>query len=152
MAAAPQSRPEPMNVVTHHAKVRTTLRFAEQLFVAGGMVTGKMEMECKADKGLAIGVIMVELYAIEGASRLNRRKSSSNLIHIQSLPPEITQPHRRFYTVDGYFKDQDSLLRTRCTLSLFPENQHLPLIITTRDAGQRVFCLGSHFRRALLQR
>ena len=31
-----------------------------------GMVAGKMELECKAEKGLGISVIMVELYAIEG--------------------------------------------------------------------------------------
>ena len=29
-------------------------------------MTGKMELECKAEKGLGISVIMVELYAIEG--------------------------------------------------------------------------------------
>lgn len=151
MAAAPQSRPEPMNVVTHHAKVRTTLRFAEQLFVAGGMVTGKMEMECKADKGLAIGVIMAELYAIEGMSRLDCRKSLNNLAYLQSLPPGTTRPHRHSYTVDEYSKDQDFLLRTRCIPSLFLENQHLRLIIITHDAGRQPFCFGSLFRKALPQ-
>ena len=55
-----------MNATTHHSKVRTTLKFADPLFVAGGAVSGKMEMECKTDKGLGIGVIMVELFAIEG--------------------------------------------------------------------------------------
>lgn len=29
-------------------------------------MTGKMEMECKTDKGLGIGIIMVELFAVEG--------------------------------------------------------------------------------------
>ncbi|KAK7686099.1 hypothetical protein QCA50_010911 [Cerrena zonata] len=62
---APQSRPEPMNASPHHPKVKVTLRLGEALSVAGGFVTGKMEMECKADKGLGIGVVMVELFAIE---------------------------------------------------------------------------------------
>ena len=65
MASAP-SKPEPMNATNHHSKVRTTLKFGDSLFVAGGAVSGKMEMECKTDKGLGIGVIMVELFAIEG--------------------------------------------------------------------------------------
>ncbi|GJE85644.1 arrestin-N domain-containing protein [Phanerochaete sordida] len=63
--ATSASKPEPMNATTHHPKVRTTLKFADTLFVAGGAVSGKMEMECKADKGLGISVIMVELFAIE---------------------------------------------------------------------------------------
>lgn len=54
-----------MNATNHHSKVRTTLKFADPLFVAGGAVSGKMEMECKTEKGLGIGVIMVELFAIE---------------------------------------------------------------------------------------
>ena len=67
MAGTPsQTRPEPMNASPYHSKVKVTLRFADQQFPAGGMVSGKMEMECKAEKGLGIGVIMVELYAIEG--------------------------------------------------------------------------------------
>ena len=67
MAGTPsQTRPEPMNASPYHSKVKVTLRFADQQFPAGGMVTGKMEMECKAEKGLGIGVILVELYAIEG--------------------------------------------------------------------------------------
>lgn len=55
-----------MNASPYHSKVKVTLRFADHQFAAGGMVTGKMELECKAEKGLGIGVILVELYAIEG--------------------------------------------------------------------------------------
>jgi len=61
-----QARLEPMNASPHHAKVRVSLTLADTLFVAGGAVTGKIEMECKADKGVGIGIIMVELYAFEG--------------------------------------------------------------------------------------
>lgn len=60
------TQPEPMNAITYHSKLRTTLKFADPLFVAGDAVSGKMEMECKTDKGLGIGIIMAELFAIEG--------------------------------------------------------------------------------------
>lgn len=55
-----------MNASPYHSKVRVSLKFPDTEFAAGGTVTGKMELECKAEKGLGIGVIMVELYAIEG--------------------------------------------------------------------------------------
>ena len=79
MNMASQSRPEPMNASPHHPKVRVTLRLGEPLSVAGGFVTGKMEMECKADKGLGIGMIMVELFAIEGESDTANRNSHLGL-------------------------------------------------------------------------
>ena len=63
---ATQQRPEPMNASPYHSKVKVTLKFADTQFAAGGMVTGKAELECKAEKGLGISVIMVELFAIEG--------------------------------------------------------------------------------------
>jgi hypothetical protein len=69
--ATTHSKPEPMNATNHHSKVRTSLRFGDPLFVAGGAVSGKLEMECKTDKGLGIGVIMVELFAIEGTALLS---------------------------------------------------------------------------------
>lgn len=55
-----------MNATSQHAKVRASLQFADQTFVSGDVVAGKMEVECKIDKGLAMGVIMVELLAFEG--------------------------------------------------------------------------------------
>lgn len=60
------TRPEAMNASPHHSKVKATLTLADPLVVAGGMVSGKLEVECKADKGLGISVVMVELFAIEG--------------------------------------------------------------------------------------
>lgn len=56
-----------MNASPYHPKVKTSIRLGESLYVAGGVVAGKIQMECKADKGLGIGAIMVELFAIEGA-------------------------------------------------------------------------------------
>ena len=57
---------DPMNAVSRHAKVKVSLELAKPLYVAGGSITGAMEMECRADKGLGIGVMMVELFAIQG--------------------------------------------------------------------------------------
>lgn len=55
-----------MNASPFHSKVKATLKFADSLFVAGECVAGKMEVECRADSALGLGVIMVELVAIEG--------------------------------------------------------------------------------------
>ena len=63
---ASTSRPEPMNASPHHPKVKVSCILSDPLYVAGGFVTGKMEVECRTDKGLGLGVIMVELFAVEG--------------------------------------------------------------------------------------
>ena len=55
-----------MNASPHHPKVKVTCKLSDPLYVAGGFVAGKMEVECRTDKGLGLGVIMVELFAIEG--------------------------------------------------------------------------------------
>lgn len=68
---------EPMNASSSHPKVKLALKFAKPsspltagngntpLFVAGGAITGKMEMECKAGDGLGLAVMMVELIAVQ---------------------------------------------------------------------------------------
>ena len=58
--------PEPMNSSSHHSKVRITTTLSDPTFVAGNYVSGKLDMECRADKGLGIGILMVELFAIQG--------------------------------------------------------------------------------------
>lgn len=62
-----QSRPVPMNASSHHSKVKVTLTLSDPVFVAGGLISGKMEIESHADLDclLGIGIMMVELYAIE---------------------------------------------------------------------------------------
>ncbi len=60
-----------MNASPYHSKVKVTLRFVDTQFPAGGVVTGKMELECKAEKGLGISMIMAELYAVEGELHKN---------------------------------------------------------------------------------
>jgi hypothetical protein len=63
---APHTRPEPMNASPYHSKVKISLSQADSIFVAGTHVTGKMEMDCRADQGLGIGIMMVELFATQG--------------------------------------------------------------------------------------
>ncbi|KZT02549.1 uncharacterized protein LAESUDRAFT_762682 [Laetiporus sulphureus 93-53] len=87
-----QSRLEPMNASPHHAKVRVSLKLANSLFVAGGNITGKIELECKADKGMGIGVIMVELFAVEELTARDH-SGTSTFLHVKrffqgpGLPP-----------------------------------------------------------------
>jgi hypothetical protein len=59
-----------MNATPHHSKVRVSLAISSSLFVAGQDVTGKMEMECRADNEVGLGLIMVELFAIQGVHSL----------------------------------------------------------------------------------
>lgn len=67
-ALSSQSRPEPMNASPYHSKVKVSLSFSDSLYIAGSHVTGKMELECRADKGLSLGIIKVELSGIQGMS------------------------------------------------------------------------------------
>jgi hypothetical protein len=60
------TRPEAMNATPHHPKVNINVRLSDPFFVAGSAITGRMELECRADKCLGLGVIKVELVAIEG--------------------------------------------------------------------------------------
>lgn len=55
-----------MNAVTSHSKVKTTISLSAPLFVAGQDITGKVELECKAEREVGIGLIMIELLAMQG--------------------------------------------------------------------------------------
>lgn len=55
-----------MNATPHHSKIRVSLAQSSSLFIAGQDVTGKMEIECRADKDVGLGLIMVELFAVQG--------------------------------------------------------------------------------------
>lgn len=59
--------PEPMNSSPHHSKVKISTTLSDPTFVAGNFVSGKLDMECRADNGLGIGILMVELFAIQGS-------------------------------------------------------------------------------------
>ncbi|KIJ14386.1 hypothetical protein PAXINDRAFT_116058 [Paxillus involutus ATCC 200175] len=83
---ASQSRPEPMNASPHHSKVQVTLTLSDPVYVSGGNISGKMEVESRADLDslLGIGVVMVELYAIQ---EVNSRgySATSTFIHSRRI-------------------------------------------------------------------
>jgi hypothetical protein len=55
-----------MNATPHHSKVKVTVTLSDPFYIAADAITGKMELESRADRGLGLGIIMVELVAIEG--------------------------------------------------------------------------------------
>jgi len=73
---------QPMNASSSHPKVKVSLTLGKAIYVAGGNITGKLEMECRADQGLGISAMRVELFAIQGKSRLARSPEASPLIYI----------------------------------------------------------------------
>ncbi|KAI0064947.1 hypothetical protein BV25DRAFT_214971 [Artomyces pyxidatus] len=94
-----QTRPEPMNASPYHSKVKVQITLSDPFYIAGGAITGKMELECKADKGLGIGVIMVELFAIEELTSRDHSATSTflrtrRLYQGPGLPPSnAVMPH-----------------------------------------------------------
>ncbi|KAF9231131.1 hypothetical protein BU15DRAFT_82801 [Melanogaster broomeanus] len=80
---ASQSRPEPMNASPNHSKVKVTLTLSDPVYVSGENISGKMEVESRADLDsiLGIGVMMVELYAIQ---EINSRDHSATSTFIHS--------------------------------------------------------------------
>ncbi|KAL5525827.1 hypothetical protein ACEPAG_7164 [Sanghuangporus baumii] len=93
------ARSEPINATHAHSKAKVSLFFADALFVAGEHVSGKMELECKAERGLGIGDIKVELFAIQELT--SRDHSATNtFLHLTryfqgtGLPPSnAVHPH-----------------------------------------------------------
>ncbi|PCH42534.1 hypothetical protein WOLCODRAFT_163865 [Wolfiporia cocos MD-104 SS10] len=75
---------ELMNASPHHAKVRVSLKLANSLCIAGGTVTGRVELENKADMGLGFGVIMVELFAVEELTSRDH-SATSTFLHTRRL-------------------------------------------------------------------
>ncbi|KAJ3512011.1 hypothetical protein NLJ89_g3769 [Agrocybe chaxingu] len=82
--ASAQALPEPMNSSPHHPKVKLTTTLADPTFVAGEHVSGKLEMECRADRGLGIGIMMVELFAIQELTSRDH-SATSTFIHSRRL-------------------------------------------------------------------
>jgi hypothetical protein len=77
-------RPEPMNAIAHHPKVKVSITVSDPTFVAGKYLSGKMEMECRADKGLGIGLITAELFGIQELSSRDH-SATSTFLHAQRL-------------------------------------------------------------------
>ncbi|KAG6918440.1 hypothetical protein DXG01_014621 [Tephrocybe rancida] len=84
MATSAQTRPEPMNSSPHHSKVKVSITLANPIFVAGKYVAGKMEMECRADTGLGIGIMMVELFAVQELTSRDHT-ATSTFLHSRRL-------------------------------------------------------------------
>ncbi|KAI0261138.1 hypothetical protein BC834DRAFT_1044154 [Gloeopeniophorella convolvens] len=84
MAFQVQSRPEPMNATPHHSKVRVSVTLSDASCVAGEPVTGKLELESRADSGLGLGVIYVELVAIEELTSRDH-SATSTFLHTRRL-------------------------------------------------------------------
>ncbi|KAG9054821.1 hypothetical protein FS842_004040 [Serendipita sp. 407] len=83
---------EPMNATETHSKVRITLGLSSQVFVAGGEISGKMELDCRTDKGLGINTMMVELVAVQELTSRDHSAtstfiSSKRLFQGPNLPP-----------------------------------------------------------------
>jgi hypothetical protein len=97
-----------MNASPHHSKVKVSITLSDNVFVAGSFVSGKMEMDCRADQGLALGRIMIEFL---GTQELNSRDHSatstflhsrrlfqgaglppSNAVHAHPLPSHVPLP------------------------------------------------------------
>ncbi|KAH0833425.1 hypothetical protein J3R83DRAFT_12538 [Lanmaoa asiatica] len=83
---ASQSRPEPMNASPHHSKVKVTLTLSDPVYVSGGHISGKMQVESRADLEslLGIGVMMVELYAIQEVNS-GEHSATSTFIHSRKI-------------------------------------------------------------------
>lgn len=60
-------RPQSMQTVARHSKVRVDVLLDETAWVAGQAITGQVEMTTSASHGLRLGQIAVELDAFEGA-------------------------------------------------------------------------------------
>ncbi|KAG1738398.1 uncharacterized protein EDB91DRAFT_458143 [Suillus paluster] len=81
-----QSRPVPMNASPHHSKVKVSLTLSDPIFVAGSNIAGKMEVECRGDGefGLGIGLMMVELFAVQEITSRDH-SATSTFIHSRRL-------------------------------------------------------------------
>ncbi|GLB44770.1 hypothetical protein LshimejAT787_1801070 [Lyophyllum shimeji] len=60
------------------------MTLAHPIFVAGKFISGKMEMECRADKGLGIGIMMVELFASQELTSRDH-SATSTFLHSRRL-------------------------------------------------------------------
>ncbi|KAF9450465.1 hypothetical protein P691DRAFT_810282 [Macrolepiota fuliginosa MF-IS2] len=69
-----------MNTTASHAKIRVGVTLPKESVVAGGFVTGKMEVESKSDK-LALGIVMVELF---GFQELTSRDHSARMTFLHT--------------------------------------------------------------------
>jgi hypothetical protein len=124
--------PEPMNAGSHHPKIKLSITPGEALFAAGTHVTGKLEMECRAEgeKGLGIGVVMIELFAVQGEPfGFSRRTKCDLLVCLQNWRRGTTWRPTHFCIPVDSSKDRVYLrpmpfFLTRFRLFLMPNPFH----------------------------
>ncbi|KAF8800445.1 hypothetical protein BYT27DRAFT_7199998, partial [Phlegmacium glaucopus] len=84
-----------MNSSPYHSKVKIMTTLLDPTFVAGNFVSEKLDMECRVDRGLGIGILMVELFAIQELSSRDHSATSTflhsrRLFQGPGLPPSNT--------------------------------------------------------------
>jgi len=121
-----------MNSSPHHSKVKVTITLADPRFVAGAHVSGKLEMECRAHRGLGIGIMMVELFAIQRTHCL--KNQYMNEIFNLKRRTDFERPFG-----DVYFPSQP-LSFSRLGLTAFQRRDpHLPQHYYQARCGQSTF-------------
>jgi hypothetical protein len=121
-----------MNASPHHSKVKVSLTLGHSIAVAGEYASGKMEVECRAEKALGISVIIVELVAIQGTLAPSSKPHS--LSQPKNSLRETTRRRLPSCTVAVYSKVPGYLLPTPFNLILSQATLHY-LETTTRLSG-----------------
>ncbi|KAG7444696.1 uncharacterized protein BT62DRAFT_933744 [Guyanagaster necrorhizus] len=115
--ALQHDRPQLMNSSPTHPKVKISMDFSDPLFVGGTHVCGQLAMECRADKGLGISGMMVELFGTEELlSRDHTAKAPflysrrlfqgpglppSNAVHARPAPGDLPLPSHYYQAKRG---------------------------------------------------
>ncbi|KAH7106604.1 hypothetical protein BKA62DRAFT_687630 [Auriculariales sp. MPI-PUGE-AT-0066] len=91
------TRLEPMNASQHHSKVKVTIELGARTFVAGQDITGRVSLETRADHGLGLSVIQIELIAVQELMSRDHSASSTflhsrRLFQGPGLPPSNALP------------------------------------------------------------
>jgi hypothetical protein len=102
-----------MNTTPHHSKVKVSVTLSDSFYIAGDAITGNMELESRADKGLGIAIAIggrdLLLLSPNGAPLLTRsvpeltsrdHAATSTFLHIHRLfqgrglpPSNAVLPH-----------------------------------------------------------
>lgn len=135
-----------MNASPHHSKVKVSMTLANPIFVAGGHISGKMEMECRADKGLGISVMMVELFASQGAASIQKPWNGTDPM-LQSSPRGTTQQHLCSCTADDCSRALAYHHRMQYRRTRFQVIHRCHRTTTRRGAVYRPFSSASRSRR-----
>ena len=73
------TRLEAMNASQHHSKVNVGIELGARTFVAGQDITGRLTLETRADSGLGISVLQIELIAVQELTSRDHSAASTFL-------------------------------------------------------------------------